>query len=129
MANLEEHLIDSSKRLVLAEQYTNHNYAAINAARLPDEPDSREYTFDLSTLEEFLAYVKKAAATQSLTDVKIRISMGQYPDHQFDERLKHDYRGHQTIFLEGGTADEEGFHLIQEIEGLNFSHLKPPPYD
>ena len=127
MGTLEDHLIDEEKRSILSDEYSAKNYTVINNARGEEGPDSRFYTFDLAVMEEFLQYVKDAAEAGNLEDVKIRISMGQYPENAvIDERQDPLYKGYQTIFIEGGTIDGEEFVPISGIDGLDFSTLIPP---
>lgn len=134
MNALEKHLITKKESDQLATEYEKTNYAAINAKRPPEKPDSKYYTYDLEILQEYINMIREGMEKMGIKNKGIRITLGKYPDGQFDPRLNPLYKGYQTIFFspeDMGAAEDtkENSGKVsapEELPGLNFGQLCPP---
>lgn len=125
-SELQNHLLNSEKANQLAEYYHANNYAIINRQRT--KPDSNEYRLSLELLESYIGYVKETAASLGITEVGIKIKMGQFPpDEIIDPRQNEEYKGYQMVFLAPFTTDSGGAaREIPEIDALDYMGLCPP---
>ncbi len=110
----------------LAENYSENNYALINAQR--EKPDSNEYLFPLDVLEQYISYVKENAVNLGIEQIGIKIKMGQYPEREvIDPRQNEKYKGYQVAYLTPFSTDTAGRQSdVTEIDSLDYSMIVPP---
>ncbi|MDQ0475805.1 MULTISPECIES: hypothetical protein [Chryseobacterium] len=131
MSELEKHLIPKEESDLLATEYDKTNYAAINAKRSPEKPDSKYYTYDLEILQEYINMIREGMEKRGIKNKGIRITLGKYPEDQFDPRLNPLYKGYQTIFfsaedMDAAKENSEKVSNPEDLPGLNFGQLYPP---
>ncbi len=130
MGDLNRHLIGTARQEELRNEYLETNYAFINANRPMEEPDSLDYSFDLDVLQDYLNYVKEKAGELGITNIKIKVEMGKYPNNSTDSKLNPAYKGYQTIYFVAADGNSSPYpgecENISQIEGLNFSSICPP---
>lgn len=130
MKTLENHLLNVAAQETLSETYQKKNHLFINFHREEGLPESFQYGFDLTVLQQYLDYVRSETEAMGIENVKIKICMGQYPTDNFDDRLNPEYHGYQTVFLRadqffpGGQAGDD--IPVNGIDALNFGVLYPP---
>lgn len=76
---LPKGLIDKGTAQAMEKLYVENQYAAINQNNVSHgdhEPDSRETTFALDEIENYITYVKQMSEEQGLKDLGIRVYQG-----------------------------------------------------
>lgn len=136
---LSQHLISAAQAQVLSDEYNNKNYKVLNAGKT--DPETKEVYYDIEVLQDYINYVKAEAKKQKIKNVGITIAFGQYPNNgNFDNRLKKQYQGKQTVYLKattkplsgagkvgmGGNSEVENNTRISEISAFDFGNLTPP---
>lgn len=136
---LSKHLLPIAKAKILSNEYEKENYQKVNVGK--SQAETKEVFYDLEALEEYLKYVKAEATKAGIDDVGIIVAFGQYPENEiFDERLKSEYKGQQTVYLKasvnpkmagnkigkGGSIDEQGNNSLENINAFDFGQLTPP---
>ena len=134
MSNLEKHLITKKESKLLALAYEKSNYQTINQKRPADKPDSKFYVYELEVLQEYINLIRDGMEKKGIKNKGIKITLGQYPEHDSDSRLNPIYKGFQTIFFSEENLDssvngdqalkkgEEG----EEFPDLNYGQICPP---
>lgn len=91
--------------------------------------DTREFSYSIDELQEFLDYVKEKSKEQGVKNPGIRIYLGAYPKSQ-------QKKSYSTIFLAPTKEavaveenEEEGQQNNYEIEPLNSSQGGYPPIE
>lgn len=141
MSNLDKHLISAESSKVLANHYEQSNYAEINSKRPAGQPDSKEYTYELDVLKEYILLIEAEMEKRGVKNKGIRVSMGKYPEDYVSPNFDPRYRGYQTIFfspvdLDRPSADSAipdeigrdsfGADAPGEIPNMNYGHICPP---
>lgn len=127
MKTFKDYCISIQQQEILKQNYIESNYALINADRPEGDPDSLTFSYDINILLEYLEYVKNETQKKGISKTKIRISLGKYPQQNFDSRLDPDFLNHQTLFFNAVEVEAEGKEkIIQDIDALDFADLCPP---
>lgn len=134
MSKLEKHLITQKESILLAAEYEKSNYESINQKRPINKPDSKYYIYDLDVLQEYITLIRDGMEKKGIKNKGIRITLGKYPEKNFDERLNPLYKGYQTIFfspenLDFSTESKDVLNKtkgINELPNLNFGQICPP---
>ena len=133
MSNLEKHLITKKESDLLASEYAKTNYGAINAKRPANKPDAKHFSYDLEVLQDYINLIREEMGKRGVTKKGIRITLGKYPDDNFDPRLDPIYSGYQTIFFSAENMDSadqiESVSRTNDLEDLpqiNYGQIRPP---
>lgn len=134
MSKLDQHLIGSKESNILIEEYEKSNYAAINAGRSPSKPDAKTFTYDLEVLQDYINLIREGMQKLGIKNKGIKVSLGKYPEKEFDARLNPSYKGYQTIFFSPEDLDSNSTKQnsgeakgVAELPNLDFGQLTPPP--
>lgn len=79
---------------------------------------------ELSLLQDYLAYVQERAQTLGISNVHIKVCMGQYTELLGDPRINEGYKKYQTIFHK--AVDAENDEALDQVMGLNILSPRPP---
>lgn len=134
---LSKHMITAGQARLLSDEYTNQNYKILNAGKR--DPETKEVYYDIEVLQDYINYVKSEAKKNKIKDVGITIAFGQYPNNgSFDNRLKKEYQGKQTVYLKatsksestkvgmGGSIRDADQSKLDQIGAFDFGQLTPP---
>ncbi len=126
-SNFKDHLIDDKVMKTLVNNFETKNYVSINSKRPSSKPDSKQCTFDLDVLADYLDFVRTEAKNNGYSNVKIAIKYGQYPeDAVLSPMQKPNTLGYQTVFLEPVVDSNGTGGSGAKINGLNFGSIAPP---
>jgi hypothetical protein len=138
MSDLNKHLIDSVQSNILAQEYETSNYAQINSRRPSSKPDAKTFTYDLEVLQDYINLVREEMELLGIKNKGIKISLGKYPEGDFDKRLNPLFKGYQTIFFSAenlsnavedntiGDSTSAKAKGIEDLPILDFGQLCPP---
>ncbi|WP_304344762.1 hypothetical protein [Chryseobacterium koreense] len=141
MSNLEKHLISVESCKVFAKQYESTNYSEINSKRPSGKPDSKEYTYELDVLKEYIMLIEAEMEKRGVKNKGIKVTMGKYPEDYDAPNFDPKYRGYQTIFfspvdLDRPSADPAisnefgkdslGVDAPGEIPNMDYGQICPP---
>ena len=133
MSNLEKHLITKKETDVLANEYDKTNYGAINAKRPANKPDAKHFSYDLEVVQDYINLIREEMSKRGVAKKGIRITLGKYPDGNFDPRLDPIYNGYQTIFFSAENMDsgEQSESLsrtneLEDIPQMDYGQIRPP---
>ncbi|WP_126337105.1 hypothetical protein [Kaistella antarctica] len=133
MSNLEKHLITKKESDLLASEYEKTNYGAINSKRPANKPDARHFSYDLEVLQDYINLIREEMGKRGVNKKGIRVTLGKYPDNNFDPRLDPICSGYQTIFFSAENMDSaeqiESVSRTNDLEDLpqmNYGQIRPP---
>ena len=133
MSNLEKHLITKKESDLLASEYEKTNYGEINAKRPANKPDAKHFSYDLEVLQDYINLIREEMGKRGVNKKGIRVTLGKYPDDNFDPRLDPIYSGYQTIFFSAENMDSaeqiESVSRTNDLEDLpqmNYGQIRPP---
>ena len=133
MSTLKKHLITKEESKALSIEYEKSNYAAINAKRPAERPDSKTFSYDLEVLQEYINLIRDGMEKRGITKKGIKITLGKYPEINVDPRLDPIYNGYQTIFFSpedmDSSKEDESLSRNTEVEDLpnmNYGEIRPP---
>ena len=116
----------------LQKEYTSTRGKLLKQHLNLNSDDVSDVTFDLKILEKYIAYVKKEANKQGLTDLGLRVYLGSYPKNDATPNIKNP--GYSTIFFmptrqTNNNSNRSKDKVIQGVDGLNFGTGGHPPND
>ncbi|WP_299835105.1 hypothetical protein [uncultured Tenacibaculum sp.] len=96
--------------------------------------DTREVSYDLETIKQYIAYVEAEAKKKGYDGLGLRLYFGAYP-----KESNYKDSGYSTIFFmptykkKSATMnfiyDHGGDHVMEGVDGLNFGQAGRPPKD